>query len=219
MSADPISSNLEIESDDDLRRVYGDEAIFTRAGLFLLVHLDAPTAELVAKRTAEFSPDDYFEDDCPLCQASRSQGGHIVFAGSDDDACVDGDDSADEITSPGFYAATPIKAPAVELLRALDRLDIAADELVCSLEPISSAELLKRTIEDVGFMHDRFVESMWAEESPTLPEVFEQQYAKAIATLSAVREAHESLSTHVAAVTESLDAIRAVSKKSSPDLA
>ena len=61
MSVDPVSSNLEIESDDDLRRVYGDEAVFTRAGLFLLVHLDAPTAELVAKRTAEFSPDDYFE--------------------------------------------------------------------------------------------------------------------------------------------------------------
>ena len=212
MSIEPLLSN-ETESDDDLRRVYGEDALFTRAGVFTLVHLDAPTAEVMARRTAEFSPDEFFVDDCPLCQASRTHGGHIVFSDSRGDDASKSDAQNEEADAAQVaYAATPIKAPAVALLRALDRLDVASDELVCELEPISSAELLKRTIEDVGFMHDRFVESMWAKESPALSEVFEKQYATAIATLSAVREAHESLSTHVAAVTESLDAIRAFSK-------
>lgn len=70
------------ESDDELRRVYGDGAVFSRVGVFTLVHLDNPTPETVVRRTTEFDPNEFFVDDCPLCQASRDGGGHFVFAGT-----------------------------------------------------------------------------------------------------------------------------------------
>jgi len=182
------------ESDESLLAVYGDDATISRIGLFTLVHLDSPSPETVVQRTSEFDPLEFFFDDCELCRASLDQGGLFVFAS--DDASV--------------HAATPARTPAAELLRALDRLDVASEDLVLALEPIASADLLERAIEDVRQLHDRFVESMWAPESPTLPEVFEQQYAKAIATLGAVREAHESLATHVADVTAPLDTVAAI---------
>ena len=182
------------ESDENLLAVYGDDATFSRIGLFTLIHLDSPSPETVVRRTSEFDPLEFFFDDCELCQASLRQGGHFVFASPDG----------------GYPDATPARTPAVELLRALDRLDVASEDLVLALEPIASADLLERTNEDVRQLHDRFVESLWAPESPTLPEVFEQQYAKAIATLGAVREAHESLATHVADVTVPLDTVAAI---------
>ena len=58
------------ESEDALRRVYGDDAVFSRVGVFTLVHLDSPTPEIIARRTSEFDPREFFVDDCPLCQAS-----------------------------------------------------------------------------------------------------------------------------------------------------
>ena len=180
------------ESDENLLAVYGDDATISRIGLFTLIHLDSPSPETVVRRTTEFDPLEFFFDECELCQASLRQGGHFVFASDD----------------AGVHAATP--APAVELLRALDRLDVASEDLVLALEPIASADLLERAIEDVRQLHDRFVESMWAPESPTLPGVFEQQFAKAIATLGAVREGHESLATHVADVTAPLDTVAAI---------
>ena len=208
---DEIDHSPIPESDENLLAVYGDDATFSRIGLFTLVHLDSPSPETIARRTSEFDPREFFVDDCPLCQASRTQGGHIVFSDSKgDDPDDDEDDPAAQEPSAAVFAANPLGAPAVELLRALDRLDVTSDELVCALEPIASADLLERTIEDVRQLHDRFVESMWAPESPTLPEVFEQQYAKAIATLGAVRETHESLATHVADVTAPLDTVAAI---------
>ncbi|MCC6744153.1 MAG: hypothetical protein IT175_09855 [Acidobacteria bacterium] len=184
------------ESDESLLAVYGDDATISRIGLFTLVHLDSPSPETVVQRTSEFDPlEFFFVDDCELCRASLDQGGLFVFA-------------CDHPDYAGVHAATPV--PAAELLRALDRLDVASEDLVLALEPIASAELLERTIEDVRQLHDRFVESMWAPESPSLPEVFEKQYANAIATLSAVREAHESLAAHVADVTVPLDRVAAI---------
>ena len=180
------------ESDENLLAVYGDDATFSRIGLFTLVHLDSPSPETVVRRTTEFDPLEFFFDECELCQASLRQGGHFVFASDD----------------AGVHAATP--APAAELLRALDRLDVASEDLVLALVPIASADLLERAVEDVRQLHDRFVESMWVPESPSLLEVFEKQYANAIATLSAVREAHESLETHVADVTAPLDRVAAI---------
>ena len=186
------------ESDENLIAVYGDDATFSRIGLFTLVHLDSPSPETIVRRTSEFDPLEFFFDDCELCQASLRQGGHFVFA------CDYPNDAS------GVHAATPPRTPAVELLRALDQLDVASEDLVLALEPIASADLLGRAIEDVRQLHDRFVDSMWAPESPTLPEVFEKQFAKAIATLGAVRVAHESLATHVADVTAPLDTLAAI---------
>ena len=68
------------ESDEALRRVYGEEALFSRIGRFTLVHLDSPTPEQLRKREVEFNPDDFFFDDCPLCVSAKEAGGHIVCA-------------------------------------------------------------------------------------------------------------------------------------------
>jgi predicted nucleic acid-binding protein len=69
------------ESDDALRRVYGEAAVFTRIGKFTLVHLDAPTEEVIAQRVEEFNPAEFFFDDCCLCVMAKEEGGHILFDG------------------------------------------------------------------------------------------------------------------------------------------
>ena len=74
------------ETDEALRRVYGEHALFSRVGSFTLVHLDSPTPEEVARRVAEFDPDEFFFDDCPLCVSAKAEGGHIVFDGPE---CAD----------------------------------------------------------------------------------------------------------------------------------
>lgn len=83
------------ESDESLRRVYGDDAVFSRVGKFTLVHLDSPTEETIAKRTGEFQPDEYFIDGCPLCEQAKAAGGHVVFdCEADETEPSDADDRA-----------------------------------------------------------------------------------------------------------------------------
>jgi hypothetical protein len=65
-------------SDEEIHLMYGKNAVISRSGSFTLVHLDRPSTELVRYRTDEFNPDDFFEDDCPLCQMLKS-GGVIIF--------------------------------------------------------------------------------------------------------------------------------------------
>jgi hypothetical protein len=65
-------------SDEEIFFMYGKSAVISRKGSFTLVHLDRPSAELIRCRTEEFDPDDYFEDDCPLCRMLRN-GGIIIF--------------------------------------------------------------------------------------------------------------------------------------------
>ena len=55
------------ESDEDLRLIYGPNAHISRVGRFTLVHLDSPSMDEVARRVAEFDPNQFFFDDCPLC--------------------------------------------------------------------------------------------------------------------------------------------------------
>jgi hypothetical protein len=76
-----VSSDSAVQSENELKRVFGEEAIISRVGSFNLVHLDHPSPEEVAKRIAEFDPNDLFEDDCPLCQMLRDQGGNVVYSG------------------------------------------------------------------------------------------------------------------------------------------
>lgn len=66
-------------SDEELRGMFGQEAIISRVGPFRLIHLDRPAPQEVARRVAEFNPDELFEDDCPLCQMLRAQGGNVIF--------------------------------------------------------------------------------------------------------------------------------------------
>jgi hypothetical protein len=72
-------------SDEEIYFMYGKTAVISRSGSFTLVHLDRPSAELVRCRTEEFDPDDFFEDDCPICRMLKS-GGVIIF---DDSFCDD----------------------------------------------------------------------------------------------------------------------------------
>ena len=65
-------------SDHEVRSRYGADVAISRKGTFILVHLDRPTPEMIRVRTVEFDPDDYFDDDCPLC-AMQKGGGVIVF--------------------------------------------------------------------------------------------------------------------------------------------
>ena len=65
-------------SDKEIRLRYGTAARISRKGAFVLVHLDNPSPKLIRERTLEFDPEDYFFDDCPLCQMLK-EGGVLVF--------------------------------------------------------------------------------------------------------------------------------------------
>jgi hypothetical protein len=83
MSFSMQSSNADRtpESDEELKRMFGDNAVITRVGRFNLVHLDNPSQEELDRRIREFDPREYFEDDCPLCRMMREEGGNIVYDG------------------------------------------------------------------------------------------------------------------------------------------
>ena len=65
-------------SKKEIRLLFGQDAIISRKGLFVLVHLDRPSRAVVRARTREFDPDDFFDQDCPICQAQKD-GGIVVF--------------------------------------------------------------------------------------------------------------------------------------------
>jgi hypothetical protein len=73
-------------SKKEVRRLYGKDAVVSRRGSYLLVHLDKPSPELVRQRTREFNPDSYFSPDCPLCEMLK-EGGVVVY----DDSMCEGD--------------------------------------------------------------------------------------------------------------------------------
>ncbi len=65
-------------SDEEIAFLYGKDAVISRKGRFLLVHLDRPSRDVVKARTREFDPDQFFDADCPVCQLVK-QGGVVVF--------------------------------------------------------------------------------------------------------------------------------------------
>lgn len=75
--------------DREVRRRFGASAVVSRAAGFVLVHLDNPPPEVIHARTARFDPEDYFDEDCPMCEIQRAQG-LVIF----DDY---GDSNAEEI--------------------------------------------------------------------------------------------------------------------------
>jgi hypothetical protein len=180
------------ESDDALRRVYGDHALFSRVGSFTLVHLDSPAPDEVARRVADFDPDEFFFDDCPLCQSARAEGGHIVFDGPERE-----DPLRDGVASRAFEAA-------------LSDLAEAAEALGACVEAAAPAPLAARVREDVLDLHDRLVETLWSQESAERVEVFERQFARALTTLGEVGRAAPELAEHAAPVERALDALAAV---------
>ena len=72
-------NGVALQSDEDLKRTFGEDVVISRIGSFNLIHLDNPSPEMVERRIAEFDPNDLFEDDCPLCQMLRKEGGNVVY--------------------------------------------------------------------------------------------------------------------------------------------
>jgi hypothetical protein len=75
-------------SNKDIRALYGRDAVISRKGAFVLVHLDRPAAATIRRRTREFDPRQIFCADCPLCQMLK-ESGVVVFDDSifsDEDA-------------------------------------------------------------------------------------------------------------------------------------
>jgi hypothetical protein len=72
-------TSIVSDSVEELREIFGDDAVISRTGRFNLIHLDRPTQQEVERRTAEFDPDEFFEDDCPLCRMLKGEGGNIVY--------------------------------------------------------------------------------------------------------------------------------------------
>jgi hypothetical protein len=180
------------ESDDALRRVYGDAAVFSRVGAFTLVHLDSPEPDEVARREAEFDPDQFFFDDCPLCQSARAEGGHVVFDGPErEDPLRDG--SASEAFEAGLAA----------LAEAAGAL--TGDVLVDARGPLAA-----RYRDDVADLHDRLVETLWSTESAERVEVFERQFARALTTIEEVRLSLPELDARARGVEEALGRLAAV---------
>jgi hypothetical protein len=62
---------------------YGKQAPFSLIRDFCLVHLDNPDEKTIKKREEEFLKDDGLDDDCPLCQMQREEGGFVVYDGCD----------------------------------------------------------------------------------------------------------------------------------------
>ncbi len=60
---------------------YGKQAPFSIIGDFCLVHLDNPDEVTIKEREEEFLKDDGLDDDCPLCQMQREEGGFVVYDG------------------------------------------------------------------------------------------------------------------------------------------
>ena len=76
-----FSQDPNFESDEDYRVVFGEHAVISKVGAFRLIHLDEPSPDEIRRRVERFDPQDFFEDDCPLCQMLREQGGAIVYDG------------------------------------------------------------------------------------------------------------------------------------------
>lgn len=72
------------ESREELRRMFGDEAIITPVGKFQLIHLDNPGPAELERRIQEFDPRAIFDDDCPLCRIMLEQGGNVVYDADED---------------------------------------------------------------------------------------------------------------------------------------
>lgn len=186
-------SEKHVESDESLRSIYGESALFSRVGSFTLVHLDRPSADEIARRNAEFDPNEFFFDDCPLCISARESGGHIVFDATDSLENSDGDDAASFL-----------------LDRALNAFSRTAEVLGNRLGPDFPPRLAERYFEDVEMLNERFVDALGEAESVHHIEAFEQQMERAARTLVEVAAAEPALARDVESVQNELDRLSTV---------
>jgi hypothetical protein len=128
-----------------MRRLYGEGAQFSYVGRFTLVHLDDPGEEEMARRVAEFKPEDFLEPDCPLCAMALAEGGHIVYDGYDDKDSVD---------------------PVTDLAVALDGLQTAIGDLTAIAAGLPEP-LAGRYATTVAALPGRLRELLFDEETST----------------------------------------------------
>ena len=65
-------------SNKEIRALYGENAVISRKGTFVLVHLDNPSAAVVRRRKRDFNPKEVFCEECPLCQVLK-ESGVVIF--------------------------------------------------------------------------------------------------------------------------------------------
>ncbi len=65
-------------SDEEILLLYGKNAVISRKGRYVFVHLDRPSRALVQARTRNFDPARYFHPGCWICR-KMNEGGVIVF--------------------------------------------------------------------------------------------------------------------------------------------
>jgi hypothetical protein len=76
-------------SKKEIQELYGLNAVVSRKGAYLLVHLDRPSRATINRRRKEFDPVRFFCPDCPLCQLLK-RSGIVVF----DDSIYDEDEES-----------------------------------------------------------------------------------------------------------------------------
>lgn len=67
---------------EQLKQIWGKDAIITKVGKYNLVHLDFPSPQEIKERIEKAKNgeyDDDFDDGCPLCQAMKGKSCEIVF--------------------------------------------------------------------------------------------------------------------------------------------
>lgn len=180
------------ESDETLKRVYGEGATFSRVGPFTLVHLDSPAEAEIVRRVAEFDPNEFFFDHCPLCESAKASGGHIVF---------DGPEEADPLRDG---------VPSAAFDRALEELGAVAASFGSDIVEVVPESLVGRYDEDVAALHDRFVETLWAEESTARVEAFERQLARALTTVAEICTEAPALTVRARPLEDALEGVAAV---------
>ncbi len=74
-----ISEDDMQQSERDLKKMFGKDAVISRIGKFNLIHLDNPSPKEEARRIKHFDPDIFFEDDCPICSMLKKKGGNVIY--------------------------------------------------------------------------------------------------------------------------------------------
>jgi len=80
-----ITTQATKGTDEELKGIYGEDAVISRVQGYNLIHLDSPEVDEIERRTKGFNPDDLFDDDCPLCRMMREEGVDVVFLGENDE--------------------------------------------------------------------------------------------------------------------------------------
>ena len=74
-----ITTKTTSGDSEELKRIYGAGAVISRVGEYNLIHLDSPDQQEIRRRTAQFNPEELFDDDCPLCRMLREERVDVVF--------------------------------------------------------------------------------------------------------------------------------------------